>query len=175
MNSGKTEFLGLIRSHPWTSSPLPPCHGERVRVWGPELKTSLNLPYLGLSHRHSLPPYVFLSSPGLMHTLPSHRNLHTSLRPYPPPLLPHRPQVPSGNTHPLQLCFSHSPPHTPTFTRERWLQRCRGGVVDVTEVGRRKEENSDTLRTVLVGCHFVGQILVEASPCGVCHVGSVSF
>lgn len=32
-----------------------------------------------------------------------------------------------GNTHPLRLCFSHSPPHTPTFTRERWLRRCRGG------------------------------------------------
>lgn len=30
-----------------------------VRVWGPELKTSLNLPYLGVSHRHSLPCVCF--------------------------------------------------------------------------------------------------------------------
>lgn len=60
MNSGKTEFLGLIRSHPSTSSPLPPCHGECVRVWGPELKTSLNLPYLGVS-QPGLPPLRMFS------------------------------------------------------------------------------------------------------------------
>ena len=124
MNSGKTEFLGLIRSHP--STPLPPCHGECIRVRGPELKTGLSLPYLGVRHRHSLPVCVFLSSLGLMHTLPSFHNLYTSLCLYPPPLHHH-------SFLQETLTLSSSTSLSLLHTRSHVCSDCGavGGVVDV--------------------------------------------
>lgn len=80
---------------------------------GPGLKASINLPYLGVTHWHSLPAYVFLNSPGLMHTLPSHHYPHTSSCLHPP--------TGSFSKHSPSPCspspsLSLSSTHTPTLT-----------------------------------------------------------
>lgn len=146
---------------------------------GPELKPGLNLPYLGVTHWHSPSEYVFLSSPGLKHTLPSNHKPHTS--PTPSPALPPPTVSPTGSftKHPpsptnrfcLLLCVSHFLIYTHTFTgvcQSVGLQACFGGV-DVMEVRQRNAIHylSPTplkriqtiflpllcLTKVLVGCH----------------------
>lgn len=126
----QTSISGFDQLSPFgfTASP-PPHHADCAQVQGPELKPGLNLPYLGVTQWHSPSGYVFLSSPGLTHTLPSNHKLHTS--PTPAPTLPPPTISPTGSFRkhspsPMSLlCLSLSLSPTFFYTHILYIHRFR--------------------------------------------------
>ena len=120
--------------------PPPPPH-QCTQVQGPELKPGLNLPYLGVTHRHSPSERVFLSSPGLMHTLPSKSPPAPVL---PPPSISQTGSFRKHSTHPIcppPLCVSHFIfSSTQTYIHRSRLFGCRN-VSGCTCDGGKTEEN----------------------------------
>lgn len=161
-------------AHPHPST--PPHHTECAEVEEPELKPSLNLPYLCVTHWHSPSAHVFLSSPGLTHTLPSHHKLHTPAPTLPPLTISSTGSFRKHSPSPTIPVCPPQPQPQPLSSAHTYIHRFRAlsadmcqGVADVMEVRQMKAihhlppshwwefrhvSTCSAWQKALVGCHL---------------------
>lgn len=136
-------------------------------VRGPELKTSLNLPYLGVSpslwmfcsaHRDSCTPCHHITICTLPYACTRTLSSPTFHRFLQETLTLSAPFLSLSSTHTSIDTWAVTAPLSEGVVG--WIEE-KPRVVSVTS--QRRIQTCCTLRTVLVGCHFIGQILFEAS------------